>query len=262
MTVVEVRNNAIHRAFGDHRLPGTAGRMVWRINGNCTSPVHLIKEKEIDIEMQVRCRHCPGCLRARQHLWRLRAEWETMHARSWFFTGTWADQFYDIETWNVECTKWLKRVRKRCTTKGVSVRYLMVPEQHKSGKLHMHALVHELRTSEDAGTLTYRDLTSSWQAGFNDCKLTDWRTAGYVTKYTTKKLGETTTGQRPRIRASRGYGAEVMERDSDKLLEILRNKPDIKDHEIWTANLKQILRETKCQPRNLLEQMTSASRTP
>lgn len=244
---MEIRDNALHRAFGLTKPPGTAGRMVARYSGNCTSPVRLIKDKQMDQEMHVRCRNCPGCLRARQHLWRMRAEWETMNARTWFFTGTWAKQHNDIDIWNRECTLWLKRCRKKAARNNVRLRYLIMPEKHKSGMLHMHALVHQLSWNVE-DSLSYRDLTSSWRAGFKDCKLADWRTAGYITKYATKDL-LTKEKLRPRIRCSNGYGAAVMERDQDKLVEILRDRPPIKDTDVWVTNLKQALRETRCNQR-------------
>lgn len=214
-------------------------------------PVSIINDKQLDQEMQVRCRKCPGCLRARQHLWRLRAEVETVQYRTWFFTGTWANQHCDIDRWNEETTRWLKRLRKRCSAKGVTVRYLMVPELHKSGMLHMHALVHQVQVEEDAGNVTYRDLKLSWDAGFADMKICDWRTAGYITKYTTKGLGENLQYRRPRLRSSRGYGAAVMERDPEKLKEMLRCQPNKTPTEVWTQNLQQIVREHQKRPHPL-----------
>jgi len=240
---MEIRDNAIHRAFGDAKPPGSAGRMAWRLSSTCTSPVHLIKEKQVDLELQVRCRHCPGCLRSRRHLWSLRAQEETLGARTWFFTGTWADQHDDLDRWNEECTLWLKRVRKRCTTKGVSVRYLLVPELHKSGMLHMHCLVHEKPLPGSMEHITWRDLARSWPHGHIVAKICDHQTASYITKYTTKDLSDSSRSTRPRIRASRRYGPNVMQTDPEQLAEILKARPEPDNLAIWNQNLQQILRE-------------------
>jgi len=231
--------------------------------GSCTTPIMMrMNETDVDHERGVRCRHCPGCLRAKRHLWRLRAEAETLKApKTWFFTGTFRDQTADIEVVKGECTRFLKRLRKRC---GRGLRYLLVYESHKSGNLHVHALLHDYT---DSG-ISYRDIKRSWTAGFIDAKLCDWKSAGYVTKYATKGVGEGQT-ERPRIRASRkvylgaklqdgfegpelvlqdSYGGWVMERDQEVVKELLKARPDENLADLWEKNLRQLMKELRPTP--------------
>lgn len=89
-------------------------------------------------------------------------------------------------------TKWLKRVRKQS---GVSLRYLLVAEEHKSGDPHYHVLIHE--SGQPVRKVV---LKSQWSHGFSKWKLVeDLATADYVCKYISKSLYA-------RVRASMRYG--------------------------------------------------------
>ena len=207
-----------------------------------------------DHEMWVRCRKCPGCLRARRHLWQLRAEAEFIQAdRTWFFTGTFRQQFHDLESVNEEVTRFLKRLRERTPDK---LRYLLVPEEHKSGALHVHALLHCKES------LTYRHVQKSWQAGWMDCKLANWKHPGYVTKYVTKSVSDATSSKRrPRIRASRcpTYGEVVIQRDAEILAEMMKDRPREDLQELWRKNLRMVVKEQAAKKgrAKVLEMLTS-----
>lgn len=211
----------------------------WDVSGNCESPVYRemegrkhphrlsgrsdeIKEAgyRITMEMDVRCRRCPPCLRARAMHWRQRCCQEMAAAkRNWFGTltvrpesrfllqarcrsaqtkqGVDFDALSQQERFralcdqlNREVTLWLKRVRKRS---GASLRYCLVHEAHKDGFPHVHILLHER-----SGTVTHRDL-SVWLHGFTNFKLAEPAAAAYVTKYLAKSA-------LARIRASLKYG--------------------------------------------------------
>ena len=148
--------------------------------------------------MDVRCRRCPNCLRARATVWahRAAAELAACQGRSWFGTLTlkpdahfqmraradvslrargtkWEDLTQDEQfserhrEIGAEVTKWLKRVRKQS---GCKIRYLLVVEPHtgKRGKgpganlglPHYHILIHEV-----AGSVGERVLRKQWLLG-------------------------------------------------------------------------------------------------
>jgi len=216
-------------------------RMVLRYYGNCTRPARLRHAAgSLDLELAVRCRSCPGCLRARQHLWRLRAELEVLQRPSYFFTGTFRDQYLDREPIAEEVTKYLKRLRH--AVPSGTLRYLIVPERHKSGAWHVHGLVHVL------GGLRYEALRKPWSAGHAWVVPAKVESAGYVTKYVTKDLLDERTNnnlRRPRIRASRDprYGASVMVHEAELLAAMQRKEVTLTD--TWTTNLKALLQSVE-----------------
>lgn len=232
--MVGSRDAAVQRAFGSVRGVDLPDRMPVRYSGNCTAPARLRSPLGRDVELVVRCRGCPGCLRARQHLWRLRAEVETVKAdRTWLFTGTFREQFHEREPVAEEITRYLKRLRHRAER----VRYLACYERHRSGAFHCHMLLHT-----DIGT-KWRDVTEPWEAGFFKANLIkSFRGASYVTKYVSKDLMETTTmGRRPRIRASRNprYGDEVMCHEEAIVQQLQQRR--IEEPEVHRVNLLQLV---------------------
>lgn len=242
MASMEIRERAIHRSFDDPRARRMPGKFARAMYGSCTHPVILAYGKDVDHEWHVRCRNCPGCVRARRFQWQMRAEAETMESqriggRTWLFTGTFAAQHHDLDPVKTELTLFLKRARERSRERESPFRYLVCMERHKSGALHAHALVH------CGNSLRSRDVRSAWCAGFSDARLCDYRGAGYVTKYVTKDLGDDGTLKRPRIRASRGYGAWVVERDAEVVAQLLAERPEEDLTEVWRKNLMMAVRE-------------------
>lgn len=177
------------------------------------------------------CRACPKCLRIRARLWKQRARVECgMWPRTWFCTYTfkpeehhamlmralaernragWLDSDWSAELeYKIRCveagkifTRYLKRVRKpQAGEMPVTLRYLLVAEQHESGLPHFHALVHECD-----GAVTYRRLMSRWPHGHATAKLVqhDGAAANYVAKYISK-------GLMARVRPSLHYGQPAM----------------------------------------------------
>lgn len=237
------------QAHGGEVRPGT---VQWNVAGNCTSPIYreiqfrdtksaMYQDADIldpswraTAELEVRCRKCENCLRARASHWRLRALAETSGAvRTWFgsLTLTPEAQYralclarresairgYEWEemsegqqlTWRnfmiaPEITKYLKRVRKES---AAPFRYILVMEAHKSGLPHYHMLLHE---SSPIG-VRHRTLQSQWTLGFSAWKLADKRAAFYVTKYLTKSL-------MARVRASKNYGRNTIASESDSVI--------------------------------------------
>lgn len=179
------------------------------------------------IDIQARCRKCPGCLKARAAYWRLAAINEMSRAqRTWFGTLTLrpdirflvlsrarhrlAAQSIDFDTLNEDerfaelvrevnpsITRYFKRVRKES---GSAMRYLLVSEAHKDGMPHWHCLIHEVAGSEP---VKGRTLKSQWKGGFAKFNLVaqgENTPAFYVAKYLAKEA-------RTRVRASLDYGS-------------------------------------------------------
>lgn len=210
----------------------------WWAAGDCTAPVHREitgrpegqpkwhewepgKRGTLILDLQVRCRQCESCLRARARHWALRAKSEIdAVARTWFGTLTlrpdrqnyylnlarasYARSGDDLDRQpeevifreraaaiGLEVTRYLKRVRKNS---GARLRYVLVFEAHKSGDPHLHMLVHEV-----GGVVTYRHLSDAWTEGFTKWKLADTGASRYVTKYLSKSM-------LARVRASVRYG--------------------------------------------------------
>lgn len=180
------------------------------------------------VDMTVRCRKCPTCLRFRASQWTARARAELQAApRTWFGTMTlhpaehfrisclaevqmrargteWRElspdeQFYARHSLiSKEITKWLKRVRKES---GSRLRYCLTAEAHKSGLPHYHILVHERWLGEP---VTERCLRLQWQLGFSKFHLVnDKGAAWYVCKYLSKTA-------LARVRASVRYGQSTL----------------------------------------------------
>lgn len=181
----------------------------------CEAP-HPVHYRALCTYIRVRCRRCASCLKARQHVWVIRAAREQVRAtRTWFGTFTFGPKrraaiqqeasrmdhsrpqharLTRAAGWFV--TNFFKRLRKA----GFEVRYCVIAEPHRDGFPHFHAIIHDQQ-----GNLSWKDLTAQWSAGFSVFKLV--RDAGairYITKYLAK-------GRYGKIRASAGYGADLVD---------------------------------------------------
>lgn len=205
------------------------GHLQWHLAGDCRNPQridHYEKgplDRRLWLEMSTRCRRCEECLRHRARQWADRSAIElAFAARSWMVTLTFdeaANYLADeLGQGGAMVTRWLKRARKgrkvcdlcmaEAKAAGVKppqephhrpckLRYALVAERGAGGRLHYHALVHEVQ----AVPIKKRDLTHAWRDGFVSAKLvSDERSAGrYVAKYLTKEPGV-------RVKASFRYG--------------------------------------------------------
>lgn len=227
--------------------------MEWNVAGNCNKPLTVEVKSRPELKrdkaqvmdarghtqlatLEVRCRQCENCLRARAAHWRMRAlaEW-AFSPRSWlctltltpdaqFLLNSRARRSIDAQGLDLDAlpasdkfdllsrelgklvTLYLKRLRKGEIGTGTvaapqyppaQFRYLMVTEAHKSGLPHCHILLHELSIDNP---VRYSTICHHWKLGFSDAKLVkDRRAATYVTKYLTKS-------HLARARASVGYG--------------------------------------------------------
>lgn len=243
-SVVDLRRHAA--ANGAEHSALTASH--WDLSNGCTDPRRVEakgrkdpegvshRNPSIHVDLDVRCRKCTACLKARAWQWTCRAKWELLIApRSWFGTLTLRpDEQYrallvasrklgirsvdineltPVQLFNArhnaiqpELTKWLKRIRKES---GGPLRYLLVAEPHKSGLPHYHILIHERHQDYPVRHAT---LSKQWPHGFTNFKLVDGpEAAHYVAKYLSKSAAA-------RVRASVRYGRE------GELLMQLRNE--------------------------------------
>lgn len=183
----------------------------------------------LSINLHVRCRKCPACLRIRRRLWAQRASVEYGSAsRTWLGSLTLSPEsqyrhlLLALRTMSASAvtvsdlgagelfserhraisptlTKYIKRVRK---VSAAPLRYMLVAEAHKSGLPHYHMLVHEL---DPTRPILKRVLSEQWHEGFSSWKLVkDRKGAEYASKYLSKD-------SRARVRASLSYGAERSE---------------------------------------------------
>lgn len=215
----------------------TRSRFAWDVAGDCQNPLGVQhhstpndgprtyvwregKKHSLTLDMEVRCRRCPNCLRARARLWMGRTIGEFRQAnRTWLVTLTLSpdshvlmanrarlrlgkqgldfdrldsdEQFGERHSEiSKEITKFLKRIRK----KGHRFRYVIVAEAHKSGLPHYHLLIFE-----GFEQIPKQTIKEEWHLGFSRVKLSDIRGAWYVSKYLWKDA-------RARVRASLRYG--------------------------------------------------------
>lgn len=197
------------------------------------------------LELTVRCRRCPNCLRARAREWENRAREELRAAsRTWFTTYTLRPdehfRFLSIarnsdrersvryeeraeparfaalcRAISPEITRYVKRVRKQS---GARFRYLVVTEAHQSGLPHFHALFHECNP---AMPLRKAVLREQWRLGFSHAKLTggsDTSAARYLCKYLAKD-------SLARVRASFQYGSTTLVGNIQKPSECVKCDP-------------------------------------
>lgn len=197
------------------------------------------------LSMKVRCRKCAECLKERRMSWTRRAvrEWR-QSPRTWFVSLTMrpeehfklrlevdrelelSGRCFDalperealaelLKVYGHRMDKFLMRVRKGLRTRGwrsSKVRYLWVPEPHKSGAIHFHMLLHEVA---ECAPIVKERIETAWGHGFAHARLVKSEEAArYVTKYLGKHHFE------GRIRASKKYGQ--VEDDAETLLAALR----------------------------------------
>lgn len=244
------------------RPDGSRVRVQQDVAGNCKTPalvaVTIDGVDMRDAEFVARCRSCPQCVRAHRAFWAMRCQAEMLYAGvNYMFTGTFADQTDDVGVVGDECTRFLKRLRRRMERGGAGrLRYLLVFEKHKTGMLHVHAILHG--NSRAIGVLADR----CWTAGFSYTRWCDLGAAGYVTKYVTKDLSDGTKGGKPRIRASRNptYGGVIVQRDKELVRSLLATKEKELTVETWNKNLRMLMeeyRQKQSKEKDLLSRLTS-----
>lgn len=123
----------------------------------------------------------------------------------YFLTLTYAEQSHDFSECMKQACKWFNNQRSRYAP---DLQYLIVPEQHKSGAWHIHGLI------ANCGNIKFVDSghdykgrkrynCENWAFGFTVADpVTDTeKISGYITKYITKELCESTEGRRRYFRS-------------------------------------------------------------
>lgn len=185
------------------------------------------------LDMEVPCRVCAGCRKARAHHWRLRAIVEAAAAqRTWFTTLTLRAEEQSLLTFKAdqlarrakldldalpaerqfglrvralgpELSAFFKRVRKNS---AAHIRFMWVAEMHLGGGIahglpHIHALIHE---KSDVDVVRKRMLHDAWKLGYSAHKLIapgeTLKRINYLCKYLFKQT-------KCPVRASNRYGS-------------------------------------------------------
>lgn len=105
----------------------------------------------------------------------------------YFVTFTFSENRYDYDSCKSKLLQWLKNFQKR----KARIEWLCVPEQHKDGAWHFHAMIQgDMSAYLVAGLHDGRYIIPSYRFGINELEpIRDSnRCAAYITKYITKEL--------------------------------------------------------------------------
>lgn len=154
------------------------------------------KEQNMLIVFRPRCKTwgCPPCAKINTKLWAARAhrgafEFHEVGKSLRFLTLTSHESLDKITSLKVWPLAW-KKLHTRANREGGHGAYLMVPERHKDGRLHMHALV-----TWPMGKKWWKDNGRECGLGFmsdSDIIRHPGGAASYVTKYLMKSLTDDT----------------------------------------------------------------------
>lgn len=107
----------------------------------------------------------------------------------YFATFTFSQSYrYDCDTCKEKFLKWLKNFKAR---KCADIEWLCVPEQHKDGAWHFHAMLQgDLSAYLVVGVHAGRYIIPAYRLGINEIEpiRSSNRCASYITKYITKDL--------------------------------------------------------------------------
>ena len=131
-------------------------------------------------------------------------EYARANTWEWFCTFTFNPDLVDSFDYKLcyqKLYQWLNNLQKR---KAPDVKYLGVPEQHKSGRWHFHVLMADcdgidIVPSPKSGVYN----VNGWKYGFSTATAVrdTKRVSTYITKYITKDLIEHTQGQHRYIKS-------------------------------------------------------------
>lgn len=141
------------------------------------------------------------------------------------------DSFKFFSCWRVMST-WLHHQRDKSREKGIEFKYLIIPEQHKSGRWHFHALISGYTSTLKPSKQLTNSLRpvynmTSFRSGFTTAVQIDSKegVSNYVTKYITKDFIKTFNQRR--FFCSRNLNRPVRTVNSDifhRTLPIFRRK--------------------------------------
>lgn len=153
-----------------------------------------------------------------------------------------------VDSFNyAECSKklsqWLNNIRKRISP---DIRYLFVPELHKSGRYHFHGLIANIGNLElvDSGKRTSSGNTifniGSYNLGFTTAtRITDkHRTATYIGKYITKELSGHLKNKKHYWASRNLVLPEVKNLTVEQLLEMGFDKEFLENNSIYSKTVE------------------------
>jgi len=201
----------------------------------------LSHELKTVIYFKPRCKSwkCPACAELNKRLWTARIHDATAHHLAQgetiaFTTLTTHEKLSPEQSWRLFGKQWSK-LRQRARRKAGGGEYVMIPEAHQSGKLHVHMLD------------TFALPTRWWKDNGRSCGLgymaesefaeTPGGAARYAAKYLGKALNEEKFRNVRRIRKSQGFlnssdGEEPDAWQYAKMAHELAVKTDIQQHEL------------------------------
>lgn len=152
-------------------------------------------EEKRAVFFQPRCKlwSCPACAEINKRLWAVRAYHAAEHLNAAgyaisFLTLTSHEKLSPSESLAIWPKAWSK-LRQRAYRRASSFQYLLVPEQHKDGRLHVHAI-----ETAGLGSRWWKDNGRSCGLGYmaeEEIARTSGGAAGYVVKYLSKSLAYT-----------------------------------------------------------------------
>lgn len=126
--------------------------------------------------------------------------------------------------------RWFSHQRERSLKYGRELKYLVIPEQHKSGAWHFHALMSGYSsTLKDTGLKSYslRPIynITSFRLGFTTAVKIDEKAgvSSYITKYISKSFIKTFNGKR--FFCSHGLKRPLKKLNSSFLRQVLKDQP-------------------------------------
>lgn len=171
------------------------------------------KDSPTGAPITVACGRCQGCRTARAESWAVRISHEaSLHTKNVFLTLTYDDNYlpddYSISIREIQL--FLKKLRKnlqskyekgvipRCDTK---IRYFAVGEYgDKNGRPHYHLILFNYspddlqisrQTKQGHYCYTSREISKIWPYGLHEIGSVTKQSAGYVARYSFKKIGGT-----------------------------------------------------------------------
>lgn len=159
--------------------------------------INMLRKRFGDDLMLLPCGHCLGCKFDKAKDWATRCVCEMQyHKEACFLTLTYNDKNYPGRLVKSHLIDFIKALRNR----GVQCRYLGCGELgSQSKRAHYHLILFgyrpddlELHSRGSNGDLLYisKDLEKLWAKGFVMVGDVSYQSAGYVARYTTKKVAD------------------------------------------------------------------------
>lgn len=137
---------------------------------------------------------------------------------------------FDYNKCSSAMRRWFSHQRERSLEHGRELKYLVIPEQHKNGAWHFHALMSGYSsTLKDTGLKTYslRPIynITSFRLGFTTAVKVDEKAgvSTYITKYISKSFVKTFNGKR--FFCSQGLKRPTRKINSTLIRRVMREQP-------------------------------------